>query len=503
MAEINKKEMASSQRPPVVVVLGHVDHGKTTLIDYIRKTKIAEKETGGITQHIGAYQVRQNDKVITFLDTPGHEAFSAIRSRGAKVADIAILIVAAEDGVKPQTKEAIKHIQDAKIPFIVGLNKIDKPQANPTMAKQQLTEAGVFLEGWGGQVPAVEISARTGKNIDELLELVLLTAELENLKSNPDQNAKGVVIESHLDPKRGNTATLLIQDGTLKIGQYIVSGGIFTKLKSMEDFAGKNIKEALPSEPVLTLGWSESPDVGDKFNSAETKEEAELLARQSLKAEVPIFIKEMGPQKENKKTLSIAFKADTQGSLEAISEAIKNIKSELVDYNILTHGIGNIKDSDVKSVAHKNGMIYGFYIETENSAKRLAEKEKVGIKTFKVIYELVEELRKDMSDLLDPEIQRNVLGKIRVLKLFKKGTNYQVVGGKVTSGYAKRGALIDVLRNDGKIVSGRLNQLQHNKADVDEVKEGLECGIKFDGPAQIQEKDVLEIYQEEKIRKSI
>ena len=503
MPGTNIKTDGSSQRPPVVVVLGHVDHGKTTLIDYIRKTKTAEKEAGGITQHIGAYQVIHNDKTITFLDTPGHEAFSAIRSRGAKVADIAVLIVAAEEGVKPQTKEAIKHIQDAKIPFIVALNKIDKPQANPTMAKQQLTEAGVLLEGWGGQVPVVEISARTGKNIDELLELILLTAELENLKSDPSQNAKGVVIESHLDPKRGNSATLLIQDGTLKIGQYIVSGGIFTKLKSMEDFSGKNTKEASPSEPVLTLGWSESVDVGDKFNSAETKEEIELLASQSLKTEVPIFIKEMGPQKENKKTLSIAFKADTQSSLEAISEAIKNIKSELVDYNVLAYGIGNIKDNDVKAVAHKNGVVYGFYVETENSSKRLAEKEKVGIKTFKVIYELAEELRKDMSDLLDPEIQRNILGKIRVLKLFKKGANYQIVGGKVTSGLARRGALIDVLRNDGKIVSGRLSQLQHNKADVDEVKEGLEAGIKFEGPAQIQEKDVLEIYEEEKIKKSI
>src|SRR3989344_859406 len=388
MTDIEKKIENLIVRPPIVVVLGHVDHGKTTLIDYLRKTKTAEKEAGGITQHIGAYQIKHNDKVITFLDTPGHEAFSAIRSRGAKVADIAILIVAAEEGIKPQTKEAIKHIQDAKIPFIVALNKIDKPQANPTMAKQQLTEAGVFLEGWGGQVPVVEISAKTGKNIDELLELILLTAEMENLKSSPSQNAKGIVIESHLDPKRGNTATLLIQDGTLKIGQYIVSGNTSAKLKSMEDFSGKNIKEALPSEPVLTLGWGASPDVGDKFSSAETKDEIELLASQSLKTEIPIFIKEMGPQKENKKTLSIAFKADTQSSLEAISEVIKNIKSELVDYNVLDYGVGNIKNNDIKSVAPKKGMIYGFYVETENSAKRLAEKEKVTIKTFKVIYEL-------------------------------------------------------------------------------------------------------------------
>lgn len=486
-----------------MVVLGHVDHGKTSLLDRIRKTKVAEKESGGITQHIGAYQVEHNGKTITFLDTPGHEAFSAIRSRGSKVADIAILVVAADDGVKPQTKEAIKHIQNAKIPFIVAINKIDKSEAKPAMVKQQLAEANILVEEFGGQVSAIEVSAKTGQNIDELLELILLTAEIENLKAEPNQKAKGVIIESHLDPRRGCIATLLIKEGVLNIGDYVVSGQALAKIKLMEDFHGEKIKEAFPSQPVLTLGWEETPDVGENFQKVADKEEAEKVISQKIRIEPAIFIKESGAEKENKKTLNIVFKADTQGSLEAISEAIKNISSEEVGYNILGHGVGNIKDNDVKTVAPTRGMVYGFYVEVKESAKRLAEKEKVAIKTFKVIYELIEELRKDLSELIEPEIKKTVLGKVKILKLFKKGTNYQIVGGKVIFGLAKRGALIDVLRNTGKIVSGRLSQLQHNKADVEEVKEGLECGIRFEGPAEIQERDILEIYNEERIKRSI
>lgn len=512
MNETDKKETASFRRPPIVVVLGHVDHGKTKLIDYIRKTKVAEKEAGGITQHIGAYQIEVSPltgsgpkKLITFLDTPGHEAFSAIRSRGAKVADIAILVIAADEGVKPQTKEAIKHILDAKIPFIIALNKIDKPEAKPVMVKQQLAEAGVLVEGFGGQIPAMEISARTGKGIDELLELVLLAAELENLESNPAKNAEGVIIESHLDKKRGYLATLLIHDGTLKVGEYTVSAKNLAKIKLMENFAKKTIKEAGPSEPVLTLGWSDAPDVGEKFQAVSTKEEAEALLSKSLKVEEPLFAEEVNlpNQTEAKKMLNLVFKADTKSSLEAVSEAVKNISSPEIGFNVLDYGVGNIKDNDVKTVAPTLGAVYGFYVETESSAKRLAEKEKVKIKTSDIIYELVEELRKDLSDLLEPEIKRTVLGKLKVLKLFKKGDNFQIAGGKVFSGYARRGALIDVLRNNVKIVSGRLSQLQHNKEETDEVKEGLEAGIKFTGSTEIQEGDVLEIYEEEKIKRSI
>ena len=503
MADINKDLNQTQRRPPVVVVLGHVDHGKTTLIDYIRKTKVAEKETGAITQHIGAYQIEHQGKTITFLDTPGHEAFSAIRSRGAKVADIAVLVIAAEEGLKPQTKEAIKHIKDAEIPFIVALNKIDKPEAKPAMVKQQLAGAEVFVESLGGQVPAVEISAKTGKNVDELLELILLTAELEELKTDVNQKADGVVIESHLDPKRGYVATLLIQEGTLRTGDFAVSGNTFAKIKMMEDFSGKNIKEALPSQPVLTLGWSQAPDVGQKFESVATKDEAEKKALQSVSAEPALFVRESGPKKENKRILNLVFKADTQSSLEAISEAIRNIGNEEAGYSVVGYGIGNIKDNDVRTAVNGQGMIYGFYVDTESSSKRLTEKEKVKIKTFRIIYELVEELRKDLSDLLEPEIKITPLGKLKVLKTFKTGSNYQIIGGKVVSGYAERGAMIDVSRNGTKLVSGRLNELQHNKTNVNEVKEGLECGIRFEGPAEIKEGDLLEIYKKEIIKRSI
>jgi len=501
----NSKKMESNQitRPPVVVVLGHVDHGKTRLLDTIRKTNVAGKEAGGITQHIGAYQIKYNGKIITFLDTPGHEAFSAIRSRGAKVADIAILVVAADEGVKPQTKEAIKHIKNAGIPFIVAINKIDKEGANPNMVKQQLAEAEVFVEGWGGQVSVVEIAAKFGKNIDELLELILLTAEMEELKADLNKNAEGVIIESHLDSKRGFVATLLIQDGTLMRGDYIVSGGTYMRVKSIEDFMGKIIDKGIPSQPVLTLGWSESPDVGEKFLAVKDKKEAENLAEQALRVEQPLFIKQTGPVKDNKEILNVVFKADTRGSLEALSEAVKYIDHEEVGYNVVGYGIGNINDNDIKTLAANKGIIYGFCVGVEDSAKVLAEKEGIKIKIFPVIYELIEELKRDLSELLEPEIKRTVLGKIKVLRLFKKDQNYQIVGGKVTFGTVKKGALIDVLRGDVKIISGRLAQLQHNKVDVEEVKEGLECGVRFEGTPEIQEGDILEVYEEEKIKRNI
>lgn len=512
--EMNNQNQKIESRPPIVVVLGHVDHGKTKILDYIRKTKVAEKEAGGITQHIGAYQVEvpfkkegdsnhfQNRK-ITFLDTPGHEAFLAIRSRGAQIADIAILVVAADEGVKPQTKEAFNHIKEAKIPFIVAINKIDKEGANPNMVKQQLAEIGVLVEGWGGQIPVVETSAKTGRGIDELLELILLSAELEGLKASQNKKAKGVIIESHLDPKRGFVATLIIQDGTLKLNDYVVSGSTWAKIKLMENFLGENVIKALPSSPVLTLGWTESPEIGEKFQAVDSKEEAEKIAKETLKIKKPLFLKEFGAEKENKKLLDIVFKADTFSSLEAIDEAIKNIKSEEVGYNVIGYGIGNINENDLKMIIPTNGIVYGFYVGLEDLAKRLAEKEKVRAKTFKVIYELVEELKRDLSELLEPEIKRTVLGKVKILKTFKKGVNFQIVGGKVIFGLVKRGFLVDVFRDNVKILSGRLSQLQHNKVDVEEVKEGLECGMKFEGLPQIQEGDILEIYQEEKIKRSI
>lgn len=492
-----------SVRPPVVVILGHVDHGKTQLIDYIRKTNVIGKEAGGITQHIGAYQIKHKDRLITFLDTPGHEAFSAIRARGAKVADIAVLVVAADEGVKPQTKEAIKFIKKESIPFIVAVNKIDKPEANSEKAKQELAEQEVFVEGRGGEVPIVEISAKTGQEVNALIEMINLVADLEDLKADESIPAQGVIIESHLDNQRGNVATLLVQDGTLKLNDWIVSGNNFARIKSIEDFKGEDIKTALPSLPVLTLGWNSVPDLGQDFKVVGSRNEAEKLAKEKVVLEEPVFIKESADEKLDKKLLNVVFKTDVKSSLEAVSQAVKNIKHEEVGYNVLNYGIGNINDADVKSVIPAGGIILGFNVNIVESAKRLAEKEKVNIQTFTIIYDLITTLREKISDLLEPEIKRVPLGKIKVLALFSSDPKSQIVGGEVVKGKVKRGALIDVLRNKGVVVSGKLTQLQHEKADVEEVKEGLQLGVKFEGPAKIQEGDILDVYQEEKIKRSI
>lgn len=492
-----------SVRPPVVVILGHVDHGKTQLIDYIRSTNIVDKEAGGITQHIGAYQIKHKERLITFLDTPGHEAFSAIRARGAKVADIAVLVVAADEGVKPQTKEAIKFIKKENIPFIVAINKIDKTEANSKKVKQELAEQEVFVEGWGGQVPVVDISAKTGQEVDALIEMINLVADLEDLKADENIPAQGVIIESHLDNQRGSVATLLVQDGILKLNDWIVSGNNFARIKSIEDFAGKNIKIALPSLPVLTLGWDSVPDLGQDFKVVGSKNEAEKLAKERVVLEEPVFIKESGEEKLNKKLLNVVFKTDVRSSLEAVSQAIKDIKHEEVGYNVLSYGIGNISDADIKSVIPAGGVILGFNVDIVESAKRLAEKENVKFQTFTIIYDLVTALREKLSDLLEPEIKRVPLGKIKVLALFGGDSKSQIVGGEVTKGKVKRGAFIDVLRNGGVVTSGKLTQLQHEKADVEEVSEGLQSGIKFEGPAKIKEGDILDIYMEEKIKRTI
>ena len=488
-------------RPPIVVIVGHIDHGKTTLIDFIRKSKIAEKESGGITQHIGAYQVEHQNRIITFLDTPGHEAFSAIRARGSKVADIAIVVVSADEGVKAQTKEAIGHVKDANIPFIVAINKMDKPEANPNKVRQELTEIGVLLEGWGGQTPVVEISAKTGKNVEELLEMVLLIADMENYKSSSCGPAQGIVIESHLDNRRGFVATLLVQSGTLKINDCVSTGRTFARIKMMESFTGQNVQSATPSQPVLTLGWNEAPELGEQFNVASCLSEAEKNAKQNTNNIQPLFVRDTNDK--DKKTLNIIIKADVRSSLEAIDHCIKGIKHDEVNYRVLSHGVGNVTEADIKTASTSKAIIYGFHVETETSAKKLAEKLNIKTKNIQIIYDLIEELRKDMSYLLSPEIKRTTLGKMQVLVLFKKSTNYQIVGARVISGLIKRGCLIDAIRGGAVIASGRLTQLQENKNDIPEARERMEVGIKFEGTPIINEKDVLEAYEEEKIRRNI
>ncbi|HZZ99358.1 MAG TPA: translation initiation factor IF-2 [Candidatus Paceibacterota bacterium] len=505
----NTAQPNTKTRPPIVVVLGHVDHGKTSLLDTIRETHVADRESGGITQHIGAYQVVANGQTITFLDTPGHEAFSAIRSRGAKVADVAVLVVAADEGVKPQTAEAAAIIQEEKIPYIVAINKIDKPGANPAKVKQDLAGINVLVEDWGGTVPVVEVSAKEKRNIPGLLEMVLLVAELEDLQEDLTLPAKGVIIESNLDKRRGYVATALVQKGVLSIGDWLVAGAVTGKVKSMEDFTGKMLETARPSQPVLITGWNKSPEIGREFQAAYSKDEAFDLAADNVDL-APLFSFLKAGQTEldpNKKYLKLVIKTDVSSSLEAIESALKQIKSDEVAYAVLNYDIGTISEADVKSALAAGGQVIGFRVPVESSARKLAEKEELKLATFDVIYELVEYIRREMGNLLAPEVSRNVLGKVRVLATFKSDARSQVVGGKVTSGKLVRGALCDVIRAGQSVMTAKVGQVQRNKEDVPEVAEGLETGIRLDmigGEAvEIREGDTLEIYQEEKVSRSL
>ncbi|MBI4158619.1 MAG: translation initiation factor IF-2 [Candidatus Yanofskybacteria bacterium] len=516
----NQNISQNQVRPPVVVVLGHVDHGKTKLLDMIRKTNIVEKESGGITQHVGAYQVNVNGKSITFLDTPGHEAFSAIRSRGAKVANIAVLVVSADESVKPQTKEAIKIIKNENMPFIVAINKIDKEGANAQKVKQDLAAEDVLVEDWGGKVPVVEISAKIGKNISELLDMILLVAELEELKEDVSLPAEGVIIESHLDKRRGYVVTALVQKGILSVGDWLVAGKVAGKIKSMDDFIGKAIKEARPAQPVILTGWSEIPDTGARFTAAYSKSEANEMAESNKGIDLtPLFLflsetanvdspfaKSFGEQRQ--KTYNLILKADVRSSLEAIESSLKAIKSEDIRCNIVGYDIGDISENDVKTAIATKADIIGFRVGAGQSVGRLADKEGIKVQTFDVIYELIEMIRKNMAGLLEPNISKVQLGRIKVLAVFKKNAKSQIFGGKVLSGKAVRGALGEIIRNEVVVSVGKVGQLQHNKEDVSEVKEGFEAGIRLDAvsgqpSAEVIVGDILEIYEEEKIARTL
>jgi len=478
-----------------VVVLGHIDHGKTTLLDYIRKTKVAEKETGGITQHIGAYEIEINNKKITFIDTPGHEAFSAMRARGAKVADIAILIIDATEGVKAQTKEAISQIKKAKIPFIVALNKIDKPNADPPKVKRELVKEGVTVEDLGGNVPAINISAKTGQGVNELLELILLLAEMEELKTDLSQGAQGVIIESYLDHFRGPTATLILNQGILKKGEILATFSTLGKVRILENFQGQPISEAFPSQPVVVVGFEEVPKVGEEFRVFPSLEEAKkFLEKKEEKPERGVL--EIEP---DQKVLNIILKGDVFGSIEAIEEILKNLSQEKVIVRVLKSEVGAINESDVKLAKSGKAIILGFRVKVNPVAKNLAEREKVKILIFEVIYDLVEGTRKLIERMIEPEIVRVDLAKVKVLVHFWAGKNRQIVGGRVIEGEVKKGAKIEVFRDNELLDQGKMVNLQIEKKDVERAKKGDECGILYEGGnVKIEPGDILVIYQEEK-----
>ena len=505
----NSNNAGKNTRPPIVVVLGHVDHGKTKLLDVIRKTKIAEGESGGITQHIGAYQTDIKGKTITFLDTPGHEAFSAIRSRGAKVADIAVLVVAADESIKPQTKEAIKIIKSEKMPFVVAINKIDKEGANVQKVKQDLAAEEVLVEDWGGKVPVVEISAKQNKGITELLEMILLIADLEDLKEDLSAPAEGIIIESNMDKRRGNVATALIHKGVLKLGDWIVAGTVTGKIKAMEGFTGASIIQARPSQPVRIIGWSSAPNIGIELVSAETKEDAIRISEDNANLSPLLsFFSEAQESPDNKKMLNIVFKSDVTSSLEAIDSILKTIESDEVGYRVIGYDIGNINEADIQTAMAGKGQVIGFRIAIDESTKKLAERDGIKVNKFDVIYELIEYVREQMAELLGPTVAKIPLGKIKVLAVFKKDPKFQIIGGKVLSGKVVRGVFLDAVRNGSIICSGKIGQLQHDKEDFAEVKEGLEAGIKLEMipscPFQeIQVGDVLEIYEEKKTARTL
>lgn len=501
-----KQEGASSdmleQRPPVVVVVGHVDHGKTKLLDYIRKTNIAEKEAGGITQHIGAYEIFHNGQKITFIDTPGHEAFSQMRSRGIKAADIAILVVAADDGVKPQTEEAINRLKEAEIPFVVALNKIDKPEANVNKSKQELAEHQVFVEGWGGTVPVQEVSALTGQGIKELLETIILLAELEELKASKNNPANGIVIESHMDSRSGPTFTCLITDGTIKVGDYMAAGTISGKVKSMSDFLGKPIKSASFSSPVVIKGMFGIPSVGEWCLSSKDKKYLEKMA-QELESGVKKdkIVGQSGRQ--GKKILNLVLKTDVEGSLEALKKLVSDLRFKEVGVNIIKSESGDINESDVKTSLSSNAVVAGFRVKIPLAIERMAENMKVKIIRSDIIYELIELLKKELAGLLDPIINRNIVGNLEVLAVFKQEKDRIIVGGRVLSGKLKTGSLAEIFRGEESMGKGKIIHLQQDKKDTNEVASGNECGIKFSGFVGIKEGDKLEAYEEKKLERKL
>lgn len=483
------------------MVLGHIDHGKTTLLDQIRKTHVAEKESGGITQHIGAYQIvlpagrqEKGGKKITFLDTPGHEAFSQMRSRGARVADIAILVVDCCEGVQAQTKEAILSIKKAGIQIIVVLNKIDKPEANPEKTKRELSKEGVLVESLGGKVPQVLVSAKTGQGVEDLLELILLVAEMEDLKTDVSKSAEGAVIESYLDSQRGPTATLLLTEGILKKGDILGTLSTFGKIKSLESFRGVPLEKVLPSDPVIVVGFENVPKVGENFKVFPGIEEAKSYLK-FLEKKAPEVLEISAEQK----VLNLILKSDVLGSIEAIEEVLRGLPQEKVILRILKSEVGEISERDIKLAKGGRAVILGFRVKISPAAKILAERDKIKIMTFEIIYDLVEWVRKFMERIVEPELVRMELGKVKVLAIFLAEKNRQIIGGKVTEGEVRKGVQIEIFRGNEELVGkGRLINLQRNKKDIDRVSKGEECGMLYEGNVRVEEGDTLVIYIEEK-----
>ncbi|MFE3576025.1 translation initiation factor IF-2 [Lysinibacillus sp. NPDC059133] len=508
--EVNEENL--SERPPVVTIMGHVDHGKTTLLDSIRNTKVTAGEAGGITQHIGAYQVTEGDKKITFLDTPGHAAFTTMRARGAKITDLTILVVAADDGVMPQTVEAINHAKAAEVPIIVAVNKMDKPSANPDRVMQELTEHGLVPEAWGGETIFVPISALKGEGIDTLLEMILLVAEVGELKANPNRLALGTVIEAQLDKGRGSVATLLVQDGTLKVGDPIVVGHTYGRVRAMVNDKGRRGKEAGPSTPVEITGLNDVPQAGDRFvvfedektarQVGETRAMSAIQAQRSEKQRVTLDnLFEQMSQGEMKE-LNLIVKADVQGTVEAMAASLMKIDVEGVNVKIIHTGAGAITESDISLAAASNAIVIGFNVRPDVNAKRAAEEEGVDIRLHRIIYKVIEEIEQAMKGMLDPEFEEKIIGQAEVRQTIKVSKVGTIAGSYVTEGKVTRDSGVRVIRDNVVIFEGELDTLKRFKDEVKEVARGYECGITITNFNDIKEGDIIEAYIMEEVKRA-
>lgn len=492
------------RRPPVVTILGHVDHGKTTLLDAIRHTNVAEGEVGGITQHIGAYQVEHSGQTITFLDTPGHAAFTAMRARGAQGADIVVLVVAADDGVMPQTREAIAHARAAKVPILVALNKIDKPNADPERVYQQLSEIGLVPDAWDGDTIVVPISAKQKRGLEDLLEAILLVADNMDIRANPDGRTIGTVIEAEIDRARGVLATLLVQNGTLNVGDVVVIGTAYGRLRAMFDHLGRRVRKAAPSTPVAVMGLNDVPQAGDLFQVVESEREARaLVEKRKLSAASPAAAQKTAVTLEQLfdrfqagevKELRLIVKADVQGSLEPIISSLKDLGTGDIAINILHAETGNIGESDVMLAAASKAIVIGFNVEADSAAQRLAETEGVSIRLYDIIYRLTEDVEKALKGMLEPVIKETVIGHAEVRAIFRISKIGNVAGCYVLDGEIRRNGHIRVLRDKEEIFTGDIGSLKHLQDDVREVRAGFECGINLKGFTDYKVGDILECY---------
>jgi translation initiation factor IF-2 len=503
----------ATTRPPVVAVMGHVDHGKTSLLDAIRGSKKVDEEAGGITQHISAYQVNHNGRDITFLDTPGHEAFAALREHGAELTDVAVIVVAADDGIKPQTEEAIRFAEKAGVKMIVAINKMDKPDANPNLVKQQLSEKGLLIEEWGGDTVTVEVSAKQSTNIDKLMDMILLVADVEDLRAEADGEPEGLVIESHMEIGRGPVVTALVEHGKINPGDIIVAGSSYGKIRTLQTVEKKDIKNAGPSTPVVITGFKDLPQFGDGFKVAKNEKEARNMAAANAASGASSkrldmtgsdLISMINKQRDTSE-VNVILRADVQGSLTSVADSLASLESEDVKVRVVGSGVGNISENDITMASTSDAIIYGFNVDVPVAVKRLAGREKVSLKVFRVIYELIDDVRQEMEDRLEPEVVETEIGTLTIKGVFRTTQKQVICGGQVTSGKAKSGVIAKIMRDDELLGEAEVESVQRQQQEAKEIIEGEMCGLQLGTKSKIllKEGDKLEFVTRETVKRTL